>query len=307
MEWLMSRSRDINPAPVESLVSFKALTDEETASFALPIDRAVTGGFLADRMAYAFAAGYGAALVRLVPELPRETIVSLCVSERGGAHPRAIETRLGKTDMAGGKFVLTGKKTFITAAVEARMLLVAASTGTGRDGKNRIKMVLVGRDEPGVTITPMTDLPFVPEISHGVVSFAGVAVDECDILSGDGYLDYIKPFRTIEDLHVLGAVMGHLLRIAALFTWPQEVVEELLALTAAVRELAAEKPLSPALHVALAGFMTLFDRLLTAIEPLWEETDARTRAGWMRDRALLSVAEKARQARRGAAWSYYGY
>ncbi len=302
----MSRSRKIDPGPIKSLTSFAAVVDEETGSFALPIDRAVAGGFLADRMAYAFAAGYGAALRRLVPELPARTIVSLCVSERGGAHPRAIETRLEKKGAGGEGFVLTGEKTFITAALEARMLLVAASTGTGRDGKNQIKMVLVGSDEPGVTITPMTDLPFVPEISHGVVSFAGVSVGACDILPGDGYLDYIKPFRTIEDLHVVGAVVGHLFRIAAFFAWPGEVREELLALAAAVRELAAEKPLSPALHVALAGFMTLFDRLLNVIEPLWQEVDAQTRDGWMRDRMLLSVAEKARQARRAAAWTYYG-
>jgi acyl-CoA dehydrogenase len=305
-EWLMDKSREIRPVQVESLVSFAMLVDKEAEPFALPVDRAAVGGFLADRVAYAFAAGYGAALRRLVPELPAATIMSLCVTERGGGHPRAIRTRLDEAGPGRKGFVLTGEKTFITAALEARMLLVAASTGTGHDGKNRIRMVLVGRDEPGVEVTAMTDLPFVPEISHGVVSLAGVAVDECDILPGDGYDDYIKPFRTIEDLHVLAAVIGYLFRVAALSRWPQEIREELLALTAAARQLASEDPLSPALHVALAGFMTLFDGFLDAIEPLWDRTDAATRAGWMRDRVLLSVAQKARDARRSAAWRRYG-
>ncbi len=56
--------------------------------------------------------------------------------------------------------------------------MVAASTGTDDDGKNRITMVLVERNRMGVTVTPMPDLPFVPEISHGIVSFSQVPVDE---------------------------------------------------------------------------------------------------------------------------------
>ncbi len=304
-DWLMTNARTVSGESVRSLVSFKGLIDEKTESFTLPVDRAVAGGLLADRVAYAFAAGYGAALMRLVPDLPGRTIVSLCVSERGGAHPRAIETRLEKSGAGGGGFALTGEKSFITAALEARMLLVAASTGTGPDGKNRIKMVLVGSNEPGVTITPMKDLPFVPEISHGVVSFAGAAVDECDILPGDGYLTYIKPFRTIEDLHVLGAVMGYLLRTAIVFSWPKETGQELLTLIASVRTLAAGDPLSPAVHLGLAGLTTLFDRFLADVEPFWDKTDVQTQARWARDRILLTVAEKARQARLSAAWSHY--
>jgi len=156
-----------------------------------------------------------------------------------------------------------------------------------------------------VTVTPMPDLQFVPEISHGTVSFDGVAVDKRDVLAGDGYADYIKPFRTIEDLHVLGAVMGHLLRTASAFSWPRQTSLELLAMIAAVRTVAEGDPLSPAVHLALAGLTAIFDRFLADIEPLWERTDVPTRARWTRDRGLLAVAEKARQARLAAAWGRY--
>jgi acyl-CoA dehydrogenase len=304
MDWLMEGARKIRPEPVQSLASFKQFVDEKTETFTLPIDRAVAGGYLADRIAYAFAAGYEAALRRLAPDLPTKPIISLCITESGGGHPRAIKARLDKTPSGEG-FILSGQKTFITAALQAEILMVAASTGTDRDGKNRIKMALVGSHDRGVTITPMPALPFVPEISHGVVSFAEVSVDVRDVLTGDGYDDYIKPFRTIEDIHVLGAVTGHLLRAATVFAWPKEVSERLLALVTAVRALAAGAPLSPAVHLALAGFMAIFSGFLADIEPLWEKTDAQTRARWMRDRNLLSVAEKARQARLSAAWSHY--
>jgi acyl-CoA dehydrogenase len=305
IDWIMDNARGICREQVKSLVSFKALFDEKTRAFSLPIDRAVAGGFLADRVGYAFAAGYEAALRRLVPDLPDGPIVSLCISEKEGAHPRAIRTRLIKNPS--GAFTLTGEKSFITAALEAERLLVAASTGTDDEGKNRIRMALVERNREGVTVTPMPGLPFVPEISHGIVSFTEVPVTDSDILPGDGYADYIKPFRTIEDVHVIGAVMGYLMRVSLLFSWPQQACQELLLLITAVRALAAGDPLSPSTHLALAGLMDYLDRFLVDIEPLWEKTDAETRTRWTRDRYLLGVAEKARQARLSAAWGRYGF
>lgn len=302
LDWLIGSARSISRRQIESLTAFKTLFDEQTGLFDLPIDRAVAGGFLADRIAYAFAAGYEAALRRLVPGLPTNAIVSLCITEREGGHPRAIKARLEK-DSPGGRYFLTGEKTFITAALESEIMLVAASTGAGPDGKNQIRMVLVERGKPGVRVTPMAELPFVPEISHGVVSFTNVPVDRRDILPGDGYTEYIKPFRTIEDLHVLGAVMGHIVRIALVFSWPRPVCQGLLAQIAAVRTLAVEDPLSPAAHLALGGLMDGFDRLLADIEPFWDRTDAQTRARWKRDRHLLGVAQKAREARLSAAWA----
>jgi len=301
IDWLMDNARNIPPGPVESLAAFKAVYDEGTRSFDPSIDRAVAGGFLADRVAYAFAAGYEAALRRLVPNLPNGPIVSLCVSEAGGAHPRAIKTRLEKGPSGG--HTLTGQKSFITAALEAEILLVAASAGTGGDGKNLIRMVTVARNAAGITVAPMPDLPFVPEISHGTVSFAAVPGRDRDILPGDGYTDYIKPFRTIEDIHVLGAVMGYLVRAALLFSWPREVCQRLLAQSGAIAALAAADPLSPGTHLALAGLVDCFDRLVIDTGPLWDRADAGTRERWTWDRGLLGVAEKARTARLSAAWS----
>lgn len=304
IEWLMENSRSISREPMKSLVSFKELLDERDRPFSIPIDRAVAGGFLADRAGYAFAAGYEAALRRLVPGLPERRIVSLCITEKEGGHPRAIKTRLSETPS--GAVTLTGQKSFITAALDAEILMVAASAGTGDDGKNLIRMVLVERNRPGVTVTPMPDLPFVPEISHGVVSFFETPVDGCDVLPGDGYTDYIKPFRTIEDVHVIGAILGYLTRVAFLCSWPKKTCQEILALIAAAAAIAAGDPLSPATHLALAGFIDCVDRLIVGVEPLWESVDAGTRDRWRRDRCLLEVARKARQARLSAAWERSG-
>ena len=88
IDWLMDNARNISrTSRYRSLAAFKTLLDEQTRAFSLPIDRAVAGGFLADRVAYAFAAGYEAALRRLAPGLPKGPIVSLCITERGGGPP----------------------------------------------------------------------------------------------------------------------------------------------------------------------------------------------------------------------------
>src|SRR4051812_21347153 len=89
-----------------------------------PIESAILGGFCADRVGFAFAAGYHAALRALVPSLPRDHLVGLCATEAGGVHPRAIETRL-----EGGR--LRGTKSFATLAPSADELLIVASTGMG--------------------------------------------------------------------------------------------------------------------------------------------------------------------------------
>jgi hypothetical protein len=258
---------------------------------------------------YAFAAGYEAALRKLVPDLPRESIVAFCITEEGGGHPRAIRASLTakEGDKSAVLWSLSGSKRFVTCAQEADTLLVAASRGTTPDGMNLISMVRVRRDAPGLTITPMTDLPFVPEISHGVVTLSEVPVSDGEILAGDGYTDYIKPFRTIEDLHVFGAIAGYLFRIASLFSWPRQNAEELLTLTSAIGALAQQEPLHPSVHIALGGLKTLFDRFLSETDPLWERVDEETRSRWLRDRQLLTVAGKAREARLSAAWTHYGF
>jgi alkylation response protein AidB-like acyl-CoA dehydrogenase len=256
-----------------------------------PIDAAVRGGHEADHLGGAFTAGYGAALRALVPGAPART--SLCATEEGGAHPRAIATTL-----ADGR--LRGRKKWSTLATEAELLLVVASIGLDDDGRNRLRLVRVVPTARGVTITPMPPPPFAPEIGHAEIAFDDVAVAPADVLPGDGYDDYLKPFRTVEDIHVHGALLGWMLGLAERHGWPRDRVEHLLVGVAALRSLAAAPPLAPETHVALAGAIAL-TRDLVEHAP-WDTLDPEALARWRRDRPLLEVAGRARAARLDAAW-----
>ncbi len=284
------------PPAVDSLTAWWAATAEARNRFALPVERALVGGAHADRIGYAFASGYSEALRALVPNL--DGIAALCVTESGGNHPRAIETKLVPT--AGG-YELTGHKKWATVGSLAQSLLVCASTGTD-GGVNRLRMVRVAASAPGVTITP-SSAPFVPEIPHAEITFDRVAVSEADLLPGDGYAEYVKPFRTVEDIHVHAALLGYLVGVAQRRSFARDAIERLLALALTARTIASEDAKHSATHVVLAGVFSLVGREVAAVEAAWSAAPDEEWQRWQRDRALLQVAGKARQARRDKAWS----
>src|SRR5438128_2306905 len=120
--------------------------------------RGVRGGAQADRVAFAFAAGYQAALRALVPGLPEDQVISLAATESGGAHPRAIAATLRPDNDAGG-FRLSGVKTFATQADQAQVFLVLAKEGTSADGRAQLRVARVARDAPGVAIEALPPTP----------------------------------------------------------------------------------------------------------------------------------------------------
>lgn len=268
-------------------------------AWTVPFDRALAGGACADRLGFAFAGGYAEALRVLVPALAPGAITALCATEEGGAHPRAIRTRLAQT--APGRYELHGRKKWATVATAASSLLVVASTGE-EAGKNRLRVVRVRADAPGLRLSPRT-APFVPEIPHAEVELDGVPATDDDLLPGDGYDAYLKPFRTIEDLHVHAALAGYLIGVARRRRFPRELVESLLVLATAARSLAHADPKAEATHAALAGVLDLAARLVAELEPLWAAAPDDEWTRWQRDRPLLRVAGTARTARRERAWS----
>lgn len=285
---------------------WKKLFFREISLLDKPIDMAVAGGFYADRVSFAFAAGYHSALQKLVPDLPEGTIISLCVTEKDGGHPRAIKSKLEPVKNHGAlEWTLNGRKQFVTCAAEAELLLVAASKGMDSNGKNQLTLVLLERSMPGLEIEVMEDLPFVPEISHGIIHLNDVIVENSKILPGDGYTSYIKPFRTLEDLHVNAAILGYLFRVSLQFNWPKEKGEQILSLISSAIALAGCNPSLPMVHIVLGGLLTQAKQLIIDIEPLWDNVDHKIKTAWERDKALMNIAEKARTSRLHTAWSHY--
>jgi len=186
------------------------------------------------------------------------------------------------------------------------VLLVVASEGEDEAGRNRLALVRVPADRAGVSLRPLPPVAFVPEVGHAALRLCDVRVEPAERLPGDGYERYLKPFRTVEDCHVHGALCGWLLQVGRRCGWPRAVLEEVLLLLCALRPLALAPPGDAAVHVALGGVLAGTARLLRELEPLWQQVEEETRRLWERDRPLLSVAGRAREQRLAAAWERLG-
>jgi hypothetical protein len=264
------------------------------------IDRATMGGFCADRLGYAFLAGYRAALLAIDASLTR---ASLCATEEGGAHPRAIETRLVRVEDDGasrtGAYRLDGRKTFATLASVADTLLVVASVGRNAT-RNDLRVVRVPARRAGIAMNVRPPLPFTPEIPHAEITFRDVQIEPGEVLEGDGYTHVLKPFRTMEDMHVTAAWLAYLVRLAR-SAGARDVVARAVASVAALRSLSERDPSAADTHVALAGVLAQAATLLDDWNP--DGCDEMTRERWRRDRPLLDVARNVRNLRREAAWA----
>lgn len=280
------------PAPASLDEAFRP---REAPDEAPPIDQAFLGGLAARGLGLAFSAGYHAALRALVPALPPSSLTALCVTEAGESHPRAVRTSLSPS--GADRFLLRGEKSFVTFADRADELLVAARAGEDASGRPALRIARVPAKRAGVRVERLPPLPFAPDVPHGRVLFEDAEIEASDLLPGDGYEDYVKPFRTVEDAHVFGALLGYLVGVARRAPWPPEAKERLLALALSVRAVALLDPKRRETHLALAGAIDAVRAFLRDVDPLWSRAPEDERARWHRDRPLLEIAGKARDAR----------
>lgn len=268
-----------------------------TRAHASSVDRAVHGGYLVDRLGYAFVGGYRAALECLVPGIaPR---ACLAATESGGGHPRAMKTTLRASSEA-GPLRLDGHKTFVTLGTAADELLVVASIGES-DGKNRLVVVRLPSRRAGVRLVEREPLPFVPEVPHAEAYLESVRVEPDEILPGDGYDLCVKPFRTVEDVHVMAATVGYVLSLQRRFGLERELFEAGLDLVHTLRSLGAESPREALTHLALGSVLARVEVFVERAASSFERVETQERERFLRDRSLLLVAGKARAQRLEAA------
>lgn len=274
---------------------------------AAPLALALEGGFAADRLGWAFAAGYQAALRALAPGLPWHDLAALCVTEATGNRPRDVLTRIEPA--AGGGWQLTGAKRWTTLGPQGTVLLVvgrmvgAGDPGDAADDRPRLRVARVPVPSPGLHIEAMPPTAFVPEVPHARLTLDAVPVAADAVLPGDGYTAVVKPFRTLEDLYVTTAALALLLREARARAWPADVAARIVATLTALAALATAPADSPATHVALEGALLTAHALCHEAASLWgaAATDPAARR-WQRDLPLLGIARSARAQRFARAW-----
>ncbi|MDU9415420.1 acyl-CoA dehydrogenase family protein [Pseudomonas sp. zfem005] len=245
---------------------------------ASPFELAVLGGRLAATPGLAFLAGYQGALRLLWPSAP-QSLGALCVTESRSTRPADMHTRLAGLS-------LSGRKDFVTAADAADWLLVAARE-EAEGQPPRLALVVVRNGAPGVRIETLPSLPLMPDIPHARLHLDAA---HCERLAGDGWDAYVKPFRSIEDLHVLAAMGGWLLGVGRDSGWPEPLQLRLLGLLGSAAEVSRLCATSPTMHLMLAGLFAQFDGLRPELESALANGPQAWASLWQRDQGVLSLA-----------------
>ncbi|MGY4531150.1 hypothetical protein ACVW0Y_000253 [Pseudomonas sp. TE3786] len=250
-----------------------------------PFEQALLGGRLAATPGLAFLAGYQAALRALWPSAPW-TLGAFCVTENRSVRPTDLQVRLDGLS-------LSGRKDFVTAADAADWLLVAARSelpGTAP----QIAMCVTYNGTPGVRVEVLPPLSLMPDVSHGRLHLQAAP---CERLPGDGWDAYAKPFRSLEDLHVLVALVAWLYGVGCDNAWHQGLRLRLLALLGSCAEIARMGMNEPATHLLLAGVFDQFTHLRGEIDCAMDNGKPHWQDLWKRDSSLLEIARVAREKR----------
>ncbi|UVL88459.1 acyl-CoA dehydrogenase [Pseudomonas sichuanensis] len=259
-----------------------------------PFELAVLGGRAMATPGLAFLVGYQAALRVLWPSAPA-SLGALCATERRSVRPADMHTRLEGLR-------LTGSKDFVTAGLDAEWLLVAARSELPGEAV-RLQLAVVYPGEPGVTVEALPTLPLMPEVGHGRVRLDEAA---CELLAGDGWDAYVKPFRSLEDLYVLAALVAWLHGVAQECAWPQPLRLRLIGLLAGCAEGSRQCADSVACHLLLGGLFAQFESLRAEIDKAFGNGPGHWAQLWQRDQGVLALASAAREKRLGKAWSAAG-
>lgn len=169
---------------------------------ALPLEpdllaMAMSGGMIADRMAWVFVAGYQAACRHVFPSAALQSWVSYAATEDRDGDPPLPGVRLAGTPSAG---TLSGNKAWIAAARSVGQLVVRVGTGP------EATYFVVDRDRRGLTIDPKPR-DFLANLSQGRARFEETPVTGTDLIDGTriGLLEFVEP------LYVYSAFCGFVL------------------------------------------------------------------------------------------------
>lgn len=258
----------------------------QSATQANTFELALLGGRLAATPGLAFLAGYQAALRALVPSAP-QGIGAFCITEQRSNKAADIHTR-----WLNGH--ITGQKDFVIGGNDAQWLIVLARSEIEAQAP-QLCAVLVATHSANVIIQPRPALPIVPDIAHASVQFEQAP---CSVLAGDGWNDFNKPFRTLEDSHVLTALCAWLYGQSLLDQWPEDLQLQLIAVLAGLKETLLQPHQEAATHLLLGAILAQFSSLQTQIsQALNTHSSPAIAMAWHRDKAILEIAHSARMRR----------
>ncbi|MCR3869013.1 acyl-CoA dehydrogenase, partial [Pseudomonas aeruginosa] len=147
---------------------------------------------------------------------------------------------------------------------------------------------------PGARLEALPALPLMPDVPHSRLLLDGA---HCERLPGDGWDDYVRPFRLLEDVHVLAALVGWLYGVGHECGWPSPLLLRLAGILGGCAEVARHPVACVGTQAVLAGLFEQFAALEGQLDAAFAANASTWEALWQRDRGLLAIANGARKVR----------
>ncbi len=253
-----------------------------------PVTRAVQAAGTATTLGGAFAVAIQAALSHALPGSCHGRLGAVAVSEDGGSSPNRLAATVS---LMQGKHRLTGAKAFVTLGSLAPLLFVVAADASAASVRGALRVCIVEADATGVERTRLPSSEMAPDLPHARITFDRSPVRE--LIAGDAYEHFMKPFRLLEDLYASLCALAFLLALKD-FDARLEAHEAHAALARLVALMRLELR-SPGSHLRAEAALEAADRVFDMTDG-WFASCAQ-RAAWQRDRPLLRVGSAARKRR----------
>lgn len=261
--------------------------------------RIVWAAWHAQSVGAVFLFAYQEALRKLVGQSV-DVPAALCVAEAVGTKPYQIQSRLAVG--ADSQLICSGEKSFVLGGACARSLYVWCKDerDSSFNHADAVKtcLVKVGVSGREIDFRPCI-MPFsiVPDLPHASVRFEAVRVNENDVLPGDGYLDYVKPFRWWEDCAVSLGLTSWLLAQGIRQGWPGRVLNSILCVVFELSDLLENNQADEVSYLRFENIRQRLGELMKMTEALWLPDSKDMYEMWVRDRSILKVGGQARALR----------
>ena len=272
-----------------------------------PYVAAIAAALRADRMAWAFFSGYQGALHAgfIGGRVNADRRVAAFCANESGRKLTEIITSLHGSD---GAWRLQGRKSWMLAGIDDPDMFILARAAEGPPtGPGSLAIVRVPGSAAGVELSAPRPQSVVPELPHREVGFNDVHVERGQLLKGDGYRDYARPFRLREDVFVTGCTLAFLLAQSHRAGWPTPWRQRCIAVLLTLVECASLSASETRTELLTAGTLALAGELIDQVDPFWTSTESAAGARWRRDKPILGGGKEARRQRALSAWSRAGW
>lgn len=270
-----------------------------------PVDRdpfatSVVAALKADRLAWAFFSGYQGAIQAAFPDsVEAGSVVALCVHETG----RKVTEVTTALELRNRIPHLHGQKSWALTGIEDLTLLVLARRSDGpQKGAGSLVMVRLPSSSFGVSLGVSRSQAVVPELAHSEVRFDSVRLNPEHLVPGDGYAEYAKPFRVLEDIFATGSTLAYLLAESQSGEWPTRWRQRCIAAIAMLHACAGLDPQNTRAHILVAGSLSFAGDVIQESESHWQAAQAVAHNRWRRDRQILSQGKEVRRLRAVGSW-----